>query len=220
MHAVQQAVLDLYWVEPWQGPGTVLTQSQFVDGDYGPWTEATVLAYKRHYDIHYPPSAPTGTFDGFTGPATMKSLDKHCTLLDEAAAEIIRHVDDLNDRGLVGSVDLADPDGVGRIAIPIRGSAGGYRTAFVNGDTATIAYKRDIGARELHGPIFYKWTAYETPAGDATGAIGFPTSDVSSSGSVATAMFERGMITHDSSTDATTVSIDPELEVAHHDIEF
>jgi hypothetical protein len=35
-----------------------------VIGIFGPITSKTVLAYKRHYDIHVPPDAPTSLVRG------------------------------------------------------------------------------------------------------------------------------------------------------------
>ena len=83
---VQQARFGLGWsgrIEPPERDA-----QRFVDGDYGPVTTKTVLKYKEHYDIHFPPLAPTGSFDGFAGPRTLARLDKHCVLLYEAAAAI------------------------------------------------------------------------------------------------------------------------------------
>lgn len=221
--AVQQALLDLHWVERWTGPsGTVLVPSQFVDGDYGPWTVATVLAYKRHYDIHFPPTAATGIFDGFTGPATLRSLDRHCVLLDESDAAITSHADELLSQRLVHSLELAAPDGLGRTATPIRRSAGSYRGAMINAQVGGIIYKRRLGAFALHGPLFVEWMTRELAvgSGDATGALGFPVSEMSSSGSITSAMVERGTIFHDSSTGTTTVDVDPRLSAARQDVEF
>ena len=71
----QKALIDLHWVEPYRrADGTILVPQQFVDGDYGPWTTATVLAYKKRYGICYPPGDPNGTYDGYTGPRTLQRL--------------------------------------------------------------------------------------------------------------------------------------------------
>jgi hypothetical protein len=81
---VQQALFDLGWSMRTDAPTS--DHVTFVDGDYGPLTSSAVLAYKTHYDIHFPPQEPTGSFDGFAGPRTLKSLDGHCRALDEGAA--------------------------------------------------------------------------------------------------------------------------------------
>jgi hypothetical protein len=191
-----------------------------VDRDYGPWTTETVLAYKRHYDIHFPPDAPTGTFDGFTGPATLKSLDGHCVLLDEADAAIREHADELIADGV--GLEFTPADGAGRTTRPLRQSAGAERGATVDGDVAAIVYKRDVGAFELHGPVYVEWVNQEFApgTGEAMGVIGFPVSDISAADSVMTADFERGTISHDVTSGLTTVNVDPAGEVLRHDIEF
>lgn len=83
---VQQALFDLGWTTRIIPP--VSDPASFVIGDYGPLTTSTVLAYKTHYDIHFPPDEPTGFVDGFTGPRTLSSLDGHCVLLDAGVAAV------------------------------------------------------------------------------------------------------------------------------------
>ena len=65
---VQQALFDLMWTQRIDRP--VSEQSQFVIGIFGPITSKTALAYKQHYDIHFPPDAPSGFIDHFVGPRT------------------------------------------------------------------------------------------------------------------------------------------------------
>jgi hypothetical protein len=67
---VQQALFDLMWTQRIDTP--VSDPFHFVIGIFGPITSKTVLAYKRHYDIHFPPSAPTGIIDHFVGPRTSR----------------------------------------------------------------------------------------------------------------------------------------------------
>ncbi|HYO33103.1 MAG TPA: hypothetical protein VES21_09655 [Nocardioidaceae bacterium] len=221
---VQRALRDLHWVASHflTASGGVLLASQFVDGDYGPWTTATVLAYKRHYDIHFPPDAPVGTFDGFTGPTTLKWLDVHCTLLDEAAARIIQHVEDLHASGASPSLQLGEPDGLGRTTRPIRRSAGAQRHAMVDGAVGALVYKRDIGAFALHSQVFLEWVIRELAkgSGDSTGEVGFPTSDAFQTDTGSAVLVERGQISHDATTGISTFDLDPDLAVLHHDMEF
>jgi hypothetical protein len=95
---VQQALFDLMWTQRIDTP--VSDPSQFVIGVFGPITTKTSLAYKQHYDIHFPPDAPTGFIDHFVGPRTLDLLDEQCVLFDEcdaalaskaAATEGVRH---------------------------------------------------------------------------------------------------------------------------------
>ena len=75
---VQQALFDLMWTQRIDTP--VSDPSQFVIGVFGPITTKTSLAYKQHYDIHFPPDAPTGFIDHFVGPRTLDLLDEQCVL--------------------------------------------------------------------------------------------------------------------------------------------
>jgi len=45
----------------------------------------TALAYKQHYDIHFPPDAPSGFIDHFVGPRTLDLLDEQCVFECDAA---------------------------------------------------------------------------------------------------------------------------------------
>ena len=56
-------------------------------GIFGPITSKTALAYKQHYDIHFPPDAPSGFIDHFVGPRTLDLLDEQCVLFDECDPE-------------------------------------------------------------------------------------------------------------------------------------
>ena len=83
---VQQALFDLMWTQRIDTP--VSDPSQFVIGVFGPITTKTSLAYKQHYDIHFPPDAPTGFIDHFVGPRTLDLLDEQCVLFDECDAAL------------------------------------------------------------------------------------------------------------------------------------
>ena len=83
---VQQALFDLMWTQRIDTP--VSDPSQFVIGVFGPITSKTALAYKQHYDIHFPPDAPSGFIDHFVGPRTLDLLDEQCVLFDECDAAL------------------------------------------------------------------------------------------------------------------------------------
>ena len=83
---VQQALFDLMWTQRIDTP--VSDPSQFVIGIFGPITSKTALAYKQHYDIHFPPDAPSGFIDHFVGPRTLDLLDEQCVLFDECDAAL------------------------------------------------------------------------------------------------------------------------------------
>jgi hypothetical protein len=65
---VQPAPFDLMWTQRIDTP--VSDQSQFVIGIFGPITSKTALAYKQHYDIHFPPDArlALSTISSVRGP--------------------------------------------------------------------------------------------------------------------------------------------------------
>lgn len=224
VRAVQQALLDLHWVPlSFTSPGGTLSLiTQFLDGDYGPWTAASVLDYKRHYDIHFPPDAPTGSFDGFTGPGTLKKLDEHCTLLDEAQADIGRQADILVASGAVSAFEFSPPDGVGRTTSPIRQSAGASRAAVIDGEVGAVVFKRGLGSFAIHGPLFVGWVTEELAlgTGDATGRLGFPTSGMATSETTTSFDVERGRISHDAVSNEVSVEVDPTLAVSRQALEF
>jgi hypothetical protein len=163
---VQQALFDLTWsllVDP-----PVIEEARFVDGDYGPATTRVVLAYKRHYDIHFPPSAPTGSFDGFTGPRTLGKLDFHVVLLDASRAAVLAKADLLRADGHRVELDQTPPR-----AYPILGTRGILWLMKFDGVAGGILHHPDIGAFEVSGPL---WDTYNA-SGVAKGPLGFPTSD-------------------------------------------
>lgn len=164
---LQHALFDLTWNQRIDPP--VHEEADFVDGVYGPRTTDAVVAYKAQYDIHFPPSAPTGFIDGFAGPRSFAKLDVHCVLLDEAIAAILAKVDDLNADGV--PCDLVNSE---HAALPILGTSGTFSPAHVDGASGAVLYKRGIGAFEVHGPI---WDVYL--AGPfASAGFGFPVSDL------------------------------------------
>ena len=224
VRAVQRALLDLDWValSHVTANGRVLVITQFVDGDYGPWTEETVLAYKRHHDIHFPPDAPVGIFDGFTGPATMKALDHHCALLDGAAAAIAGHAEVLVATGALASLEFSPPDGVGRTTKPVRGAAAVMRSAVINGEVGSLIHKQGLGTFALRGPLFVAWVTHELAEGTgaATGRLGFPTSNIFEGGGESIVEVERGRLRLDHASGTTSVEIDPGATVLRSEVEF
>jgi hypothetical protein len=164
--ALQQALFDLTWNQRIVPP--VHEEADFVDGIYGPSTTAAVTAYKTQYDIHFPPSAPTGFIDGFAGPRTFRALDGHCVLLDEAIAAIREKEAALAADGT--ACELVNSE---HATLPILGTSGTFSPAHVDGASGAILFKRGIGAFEVHGPIFDAYLAGPF----AGGGFGFPVSD-------------------------------------------
>jgi hypothetical protein len=101
---VQQALWDLGWTFRIQPPFD--DDSQFVIGIYGPITTKTVLAYKTHYNLRFPPGDPNGFIDGFVGPTTLAHLDKGVVTLDAATNAIEAKAAELEDGGT--DVDLVE----------------------------------------------------------------------------------------------------------------
>lgn len=217
---VQQALIDLQWVGDFHtATGTILIPLQFVDGDYGPWTYESVLKYKTYYDIQFP---GVDGFDGFAGPRTLKALDQHCVLLEEASAAINQHVAELVITGSVGPLELQPPDGLGRVVHPIRRSAGAFSSVLIGGEVGAVIFKRTIGAFALHGPLYVRWVELEQAlgTGEATGAVGFPVGDILKNEDRAIVNVERGALTLDARTGLIVEAIDPDTAAAQHDIEF
>ena len=163
---VQQALLDLHWVED----AGLISEALFVDGDYGNATEGNVRVYKAFYGLTYPPGDPFGIIDGYTGPLTLAVLDRHCTLFDDARAALQLKADELIDKGW--PLELA-PDYPAPGARPIFGTFGASIRFDMDGVAGEIAYSPANGAFEVHGPIYIEWLR----RGYATGHFGFPISD-------------------------------------------
>ena len=105
---VQQAFWDLGWTFRIRPPFE--DDSQFVIGIYGPITTKTVLAYKTHYDLRFPPGDPNGFIDGLVGPTTLAHLDKKVVALDAATDSIEEKVTELQNDGTdVELVELNPP---------------------------------------------------------------------------------------------------------------
>jgi hypothetical protein len=185
----------------------VVNRSTFIDGDYGPSTIATVENYKGHYDIHFPPDQPTGTVDGFAGPRTLRRLDAHCVLLDEAIDAIEQKALDLTAAGV--TVDLDVNQSEGRETVPILGTSGASRGADVDGDAlGRVSFKRGLGAFAIHGALFKGWIA----RGLETGLLGFLTSHEHDDGpGFRRCEFEHGSLRLDTSTRQVTLIGNPQV---------
>ena len=198
---VQQALYDLNWSLKIGTP--VTDEETFVDGDYGPATTETVLTYKTHYDIHFPPDVPTGSFDGFTGPRTLRALDAQCVLLDESAAAIEQHAAELTQAGVQMQLTSARPQDT-----PILGTHGVYRVGTIDGAGGAVFHRADLGAFEVHGRIADEYAAH----GGATGSLGFPTSDEHEDGEgYRRSDFEQGSLRCNLSTGVVEVIQDTQI---------
>ena len=156
---VQRALYDLGWAGDFTVP-------DFVTGFFGERTEAAALAYKQHYDIHFPPDAPTGSFDGFVGPRTLASLDRHCVALDVGTAAFDAKVRALIDGGV--AVES------GPITSIMDATLGTVRACTIQGTAGAIYFLDGIGAFEVHGLIFAE---YVDVHGGPEGDLGYPVSD-------------------------------------------
>lgn len=177
---VQQALFDLQWPQRLNPP--VLDPSVFVIGIYGPLTTRTVFDYKEHYDIHYPPDAPTGFIDGFAGPRTLNKLDHQCVLFDECDAAIAVKAAEV----AVTGVEYNLP------TIPILGTTGAMRLSSA-GELSRISYKRGVGAFVVTSTFF---RAYQD-RGEEAGALGFPTTHQAQDGDGLVQHFENGLLRSD-----------------------
>jgi len=147
---VQQALFDLMWTQRIDTP--VSDPSQFVIGVFGPITTKTSLAYKQHYDIHFPPDAPTGFIDHFVGPRTLDLLDEQCVLFDECDAALASK-----------AAEVAAATGVRHDGptIPILNTFGAMRIRTdggVPGILSGLWFRRGLGtASRVFGPIFEEY---------------------------------------------------------------
>jgi hypothetical protein len=193
---VQQVLFDLGW--PQLNVPPITDASTFVVGAYGPATTQAVLRYKTHYDIHFPPSDPPGRglIDGFAGPRTLQKLDGHIALLDDGAAAIATKALDLEAQGITVQLDTA----IG--LIPLLDTRGVAQAATIDGSDGFIAFKRDIGAHEVHGNILLEFGNQ----GGFAGRFGFPTSDEHGDGpGTRRSDFERGSLRLDVQTGNVSV---------------
>ena len=163
---VQQALFDLLWTQRIDTP--VSDPSQFVIGIFGPITSKTVLAYKQHYDIHFPPSAPTGIIDHFVGPRTLDLLDEQSVLFDECDAALAAKAAE------VAAATGARHDGP---TLPILGTFGAMRLHTEGGLPGILSglwFRRGlITASRVFGAIYEE---YER-RGFEKGHLGFPIFD-------------------------------------------
>jgi hypothetical protein len=193
---VQQALFDLHWPQGNNPP--VTDESTFVIGTYGPATTQAVLRYKKHYDIHFPPSEPggSGLIDGFAGPQTMKRLDAQIALLDEGASAIEAKAQALQAQGIAVVLDTQ----VGNV--PLLDSPGVFRLATIAGADGSISFTRRVGAHETHGNIAAEYLRQ----GGQTGGFGFPTSDEHDVGpGIRRSDFEHGALSYDFQTGVVSV---------------
>ncbi len=186
---VQQALFDLGWTLRIDPPFP--DQGQFVIGIYGPVTTRTVLAYKTHYDIHFPPSAPTGFIDGFAGPGTLGQLDAHCVPFDTSVAAIELKADELRTAGMVVDLDMVPP-----ATLPILGTHTAARHAFFDNEAGAIYHSASTGAHEVHGDLFTEYIAQ----GGGAGPLGAPVSDVHDDAGRPRSDFEHGSLVLDPGT--------------------
>jgi peptidoglycan hydrolase-like protein with peptidoglycan-binding domain len=169
VEAVQQAIFDLGIPQNYLEP-PVVDETTFVDGDYGSATTNAVQAYKKLNRIYFPPDGPiySGATDGLAGPRTLRKLDGHCVLFDEATTEINAKAADLTASGVQAQVTDPLPTVVGR-------TPGAFSNAEIDGVDGGIWYRRGIGAFEVHGNILLKYIdLHHARAGEA---LGFPIND-------------------------------------------
>ena len=186
---LQQAVFDLGWTLRIDPPFP--DQDQFVIGVYGPVTTKTVLAFKTHHDIHFPPSAPTGFIDGFAGPRTFERLDSDCVPFDASIRAIEEKADALRAAGMTVDLDSVPPS-----TLPILGTRIAARHAFFDGEPGAIYHSAITDAHEVHGDLFAEFLAQ----GGVAGPLGAPVSDVHDDGGHLRSDFEHGSLVLDPAT--------------------
>lgn len=193
VRALQQALFDLGWtlrIEP-----AFTDEAAFVVGIYGPVTTKTVLAYKTHYDIHFPPDAPTGFIDGFAGPRTLARLDAQIVPHDASVVVIEAKAEELRALGLDVMLHATPPT-----TLPVLGTHGVERTAWVNGELGAVLHTAELGAFEVHGAIYTDYLRH----GGASGPLGFPVSDqYDEDGDTQRSDFEHGSVRYHVSTGTT-----------------
>jgi hypothetical protein len=192
---LQQALFDLAWTLRIDPPFE--DESQFVIGIFGPVTTRTVLAYKTHYDLRFPPDDPNGFIDGFAGPRTMQRLDPQCVLHDASHVAIELKAEELRAEGIDVVLDSTTPT-----TQPILGTSGVRRRATLGPELAAFWHTAETGAHMVHGPIVEKYVELE----HAHGRLGFPVTDVFNDDPFTLRCdFEHGLIKHFPGTGVTEV---------------
>ena len=138
----------------------------------GPGTEKVVVAFKRRYNIHYPPTDPEGLVDGYTGPRTMRQLDMNAESLELVSSSIVLKRAQLDGAGIITTP--WDPGLYRPEVIPVPGREGGNLPCQIDGIPGAVYHCTSTGAFEVHGPIDTEYVN----RGGATGTLGFPISDV------------------------------------------
>ena len=183
---LQQALFDLGWTLRIDPP--FFHQDQFVIGIYGPVTTKTVLAFKTHHNITFP---PTGTIDGLAGPRTFQRLDPNCVTFDASVAAIEEKAAQLQAAGVNVELDMVPPS-----TLPILGTHTAARHAFFDGSAGAIYHSDSTGAFEVDGPIFDEYVARNS----AAGPLGSPVSDVHEDDGFLRSDFENGSLRLDPNT--------------------
>lgn len=186
---VQQALFDMGWAE------IGLPMEGFVTSLYAERTTDAVLRYKTYYDIHFPPEAPTGDYDGLCGPRTLARLDAHCVVFDAGTAATDAKVRELTDFGL-----SVVP---GPIISLMTDEAGTVRSATIDGTDGAIYFLGGVGAFEVHGAILQD---YLDTHGGPVGDLGYPISDEYGLGiGIRRSDFQAGSLQYDFSTGLVTL---------------
>jgi hypothetical protein len=175
--ALQRALFDLGWTLRIDPPFP--DETQFVIGEYGPTTTRTVLAYKTHFDLRFPPNDPNGIIGPSAGPQHPAAADRQCVLLDASIAAIEAKAEALRADGIDVVLDMTPP-----ATGTILGTDGAMRLGQVGGEIAALWHLAELGAFEVHGPIAEAYVS----RGHARGRLGFPTSDVFQEGPVRPAL--------------------------------
>ena len=100
---VQQAFWDLDWpyrIHLLDKDGNQIPHDVSVDGDYGPGTEKVVVAFKRRYNIHYPPTDPEGLVDGIR-PSHDAAARRECRVLELVSSSIVLKRAQLDGAGII-----------------------------------------------------------------------------------------------------------------------
>jgi LGFP repeat-containing protein len=166
---VQQALFDLAW--NLRADPAVEDENTFVDGNYGPATTRAVLNYKIYFNLHFPPSQPFGSYDGFAGPKTLAHLDSHIVLFDEAVTAINNKIVALEAAGIDVQAPVSNVFAQRIRIVPC--AQGAVHLGSIAGADGAICFKRGVGAFEVHGPIFQTYGH----KGGPNDVYGFPTSD-------------------------------------------